>query len=173
MWTGRGVKGRVWTATSGIDPLVWDLRSSSRLVLGFLCCTIVSGMSEGSWMSLTWAGRRLKVALGESGDWGWLKASKSSLESETSTTLIASSRTKWEEVATSSTLRWEVNFIGWVSAGGGPVRKPGTAMLIWCSQRSFALITYLGAWKLVEMGLYPRIRWAARSCSSICTKILD
>ena len=43
----------VWTATLGLDHLVWDSRSSSRLIFGFLCSTIASGMSEGSWMLLT------------------------------------------------------------------------------------------------------------------------
>ena len=52
VWTRRGVKGWVWTATLGLDHLVWDSRSSRRLVFGFLCSTIASGMSEGSWMLL-------------------------------------------------------------------------------------------------------------------------
>lgn len=105
-------------------------------------------------MLLTCAeGRWLKSTSEGSGDCGWLKTSKSSSESETSTTFAIASGIGWKEVASSSVMRWNGNSTCYVSSGGVPARKPGTAILICCNRWSFAFITYLGAWKLEEIGL--------------------
>lgn len=57
--------------------------------------------------------------------------------------------------------------------GGGLVRNPMVAMSIKASLGSFALITCLGLWKWLEMGLSPRITCTARSCPSLWRKISD
>ena len=154
--------------TSRTNPPACDSKSSNRLIFGFIWSTMELGMSEDSWMLLTWAGWRcLKVAPGDSIKRGWLKTPKSSsissLESTTFITLVASS----------SGARWVGSSTGWMPTGGGPVRKPGAAMLIWCSWGSLAFITYLRAWKLVDIGLYPRMMWATWSCLLVWMKISD
>ena len=163
VWAGLWVEGRGWTATLGTDPSVCDSRSSRRLVFCLCWSTMVEGMAEGTlgrfWLTLTWAvGNWEKGAKGDLAGEGWSKTLKSSsvssLESTTSTTLVAFSfGTGFEEVVSSSGTRWIGSSTVWVPTGGVLVRKPGTATLIWCSQGSFAFITYLGAWKLVDMGL--------------------
>ena len=66
--------------------------------------------------------------------------------------------------------------MGWVkrvpSGMGGPSRRrnPRAVTLIQCKRGSLALITHFGAWKLDEIGLYPKIRWAVRNWPSSCTK---
>ena len=45
-------------------------------------------------------------------------------------------------------------------------RKPGTTMLIQWRWGSLALMTHLGAWKLDEIGVYPKINWAVRNWPS-------
>ena len=52
------------------------------------------------------------------------------------------------------------------------VRKLGAATLIQCRQRSFTLITHFDAWKLLDIGVQPRIRCAALSWPSLWTNIL-
>ena len=97
-------------------------------------------------MLLTCAGGRwLKLVSIGSGDRGWLKTSKSSSESETSTTLAVTSGTRREEVASSSVVRWKGSSTGCVLSREVPTRKPGMAMLICYSQGSFAFIMYLSA----------------------------
>ena len=49
------------------------------------------------------------------------------------------------------------NWASWVLDGRGLVRNLGIATSIKASLGSFALITCLGLWKLLEMGLNPRI----------------
>ena len=48
-----------------------------------------------------------------------------------------------------------------ISTFGLGRRKPGATTLIRCRQGSLALITHFGAWKLDEIGVYPRIRCVA------------
>ena len=50
-----------------------------------------------------------------------------------------------------------------LDGGGAVVRKPGTTTLIKASLDSLALITCLGLWKCLEIGLKPRIMCTARS----------
>ena len=49
------------------------------------------------------------------------------------------------------------NWASWIPNGGGLVRNPRIATSIKASIGSFALITFLGLWKLLEMGLNSRI----------------
>ena len=84
------------------------------------------------------------------------------------TTLRMPSRIDWE---TRSSLR-----MGWVkkvpSGTGTPSgrRNPGDATLIRCKRGSLALIMHFEVWKLDEIGLYPKIRWATHNWPSSCTK---
>ena len=48
-----------------------------------------------------------------------------------------------------------------ISTFGLGRRKPGATTVIRCRQGSLALITHFGAWKLDEIGVYPRIRCVA------------
>lgn len=48
--------------------------------------------------------------------------------------------------------------------------NPGTVTSIRYSRGSLALITFLGDWKLEEMGLYPRMTWAINFLS-VTTKV--
>ena len=146
-----------------MDPPTCDSKSSKRLVFCLRWGTMVESTAEGTlgkfWLMLTWVeGNWEKGVKRDLASKGWSKTlnslSVSSLESTTSTTLGASSfGAVFEEVASSLGARWIGRSTGWVPAKGGPVRKPGTAMLIWCSQGSFTFITNLGVWKLVDMGL--------------------
>ena len=55
----------------------------------------------------------------------------------------------------------------------GPViRKLRVTTLIRCRRGSLSLITHLGTWKLDEIGVYPRIKWATHNWPSLCTKTL-
>ena len=105
-------------------------------------------------------GPRSKVEL--SGDQARLKTSNSSLESGTSTTSSSSMLARWEEVATPVVYDSGETTFGMPSGMGSVVsvpsrigpesRKPGAAMLIRCSRESLALMTHLGAKKLLEIG---------------------
>ena len=92
-------------------------------------------------------GRRWPRSLVEvSGDKDQLKTSKLSSESKTSTISSSSLVIDWDEVASSSTARWDDNAIfGMPSRIGSMMRKPGTTMLIWCKRKSFAFITHFDA----------------------------
>ena len=65
-------------------------------------------------------------------DWGWLKTSKSSSDSETLTISSSSSLiVGWEGVASSLTVCWNGNSICCTPSGAGlGLRKPGTTTLI-------------------------------------------
>jgi len=54
--------------------------------------------------------------------------------------------------------------VSWVPDGGGFVKNPRTATSIYANLRSFTLITCLGHWKRLEIGLNPRITWTSWSC---------
>ena len=93
----------VWMAVSSTLPPTWDSSRSKRLNLVLCCSTMASGTIKASWRRLTWAGGRwLKSPAGTFGDWGWLKTSKSSSKSETSTTCSSSLIASWKGVASSS-----------------------------------------------------------------------
>ena len=106
-----------------------------------------------------------------------MKTSNSSSDpskSETSTITPSPLIKGWDEVASSSTKRCKggatfgmlsnmgsvvsvpsgIGSVVSVPSGIGPaVRKPGAVTLIRCRRGSLALITHLGAWKLLEMGM--------------------
>ena len=71
-----------------------------------------------------------------------------------------------------------LSWMGWVEkvplGTGAPSgrRNSGTTMLMRWRRGSLALITHFGAWKSDEIGLYPKIRWTARSWPLSCTKTL-
>lgn len=178
VWTRRGVEGRVWMDTLGVDPPACDSRSFRRLVFCLHWSTMASGTLEGSWRLLTCEGKWVKVAKGDSIEKDWSKTPKSSLKSSLESTtsinsVVSSLGTGFERVASSSKACWASCLTWWVPAGGGPLRKPGTAILIWCSRESFAFMMYFGDWKLMDIGLYPRIMWTAHSGPSVWRKILD
>ena len=122
----------------------------------------------------------------DSRDNGWSKTTNSSSESVNSTTHLSSSSSSssltfsCDEVA-SSTARCKggatlgtpfgIGMVARVPSSISPVtRKPGVATLIRCSWGSFALITHLGAWKLLDIGVLPNIKWTALSWPSEWTK---
>ena len=96
-----------------------------------------------------------------------MKTSNSSSDpskSETSTITPSPLIKGWDEVASFSTKRCKggatfgmpssMGSVVSVPSGIGPaVRKPGAVTLIRCRRGSLALITHLGAWKLLEMGM--------------------
>ena len=133
------------------------------------------GTLEGPWLLLTWAGGKgEKAARGESRAGGWSKISKSSSESTISNASDASSSgAGLEEVSSSLRARWLGSCTGWMPARGGPLRNPRTVMLIWWSWGSFALMSYAGAWMLMDIGWYPRMTWVVHNCSSVWRKISD
>ena len=66
---------------------------------------------------------------------------------------IASSATRWKGSATLG-MPSRIGVVANVHFGIGPMlRKPRAATLIHCSQGSLALIRYLGAWKLLDIGM--------------------
>ena len=155
-----------------------DFRSSRRLVFCLHWSTMALGILDGSWLLLTYVkGKWEKVASRDSVGKDWSKTPKSSLksslESTTSITLVASSSRTGFEVTSSLEARWVGSSTEWVLTGGGPLRKLGTAILIWCSWGSFTFMMYLGDWKLVDIGLYSRMMWVARNCLSVWRKISD
>ena len=107
IWLRRGVGGRVWTITSGVDPLACDSKNSVRLVFFLHWSTMAFGTLDSSWLLLTWVeGRCVKVVPGDSVGSGWSKTLKSSSESRTSITLIIPSLgAECEEVASSLVTR--------------------------------------------------------------------
>ena len=144
----------------------WDSITDRRPALGLHCIPISSGRGESPCARLACLRRGwLRSLDGVSGDRGWLKTSKSSLESSESETSMTPSSPLvegWDEVASSSTTRWKgsatfgmpsgIGSVVSVPSGIRPVvRKPRAATLIWYRQGSLALITHLGAWKLLEM----------------------
>ena len=121
---------------------------------------------------------------------GWSKTSYKSSESETSTMSFSFSSFSssslwmdWDEVAslvecwrgkatlgTPSGICWLLKVpsgIGWVLRVPFRTRMPSgrrksrTATLILWRRGSQAFMMHFGAWKLDEIGLYPRIKWAA------------
>ena len=75
-----------------------------RPALGLRCILMSFGRWESPWAWLVCAGGGWpRSPDGVSGDKGWLKTSKSSLESETSTTSSFSLIVGWDGVASSST----------------------------------------------------------------------
>ena len=101
---------------------------------------MASGTVEVSWKWITWAeGRRLKPPVGTSGDWGWLKTSKSETWTTSSSSLIVGR----EGTTSSSAVYWKGSSTCCTPSRVGPgLRRLSTAMLIKCRRRSFALIMY-------------------------------
>lgn len=162
-------------ATSGVYPPAYDSNSSSKLVYFLRWSTKTSRISIISCSVPIWLeGRGLEVVLGDSIGSGQSKTSKSSLKSTTSMILtVSSSRAEPGEVALSSTMCWTGSTAWWLPSWGRLVRNPCTATLICFSKGSFALMTFFRDWKLDEIGLYPRIMWAARNCLFVFRKISD
>ena len=129
--------------------------TSRRPALGLRCIPMASGMKRSPCVRLTSIGGRwLKSPVNSSGDWGWLKTLKLSLELDTSTTPPSSFVVAGcDGLAASSTLYWKMGstFSTPRSPGLG-LRKPGTATSICCRRGSFALITHFSAWKLKDRG---------------------
>ena len=106
-------------------------------------------------------GLRSKVEV--SGDQVWLKTSNPSSKSNTSTTSSSSVLAMQEEVAAPMTCdSGEATFgipLGMSTVATTPSRiglesrKPGAATLIRYSRGSRALMTHLGTWKLLDIGV--------------------
>ena len=141
-----------------------------RLALSLHCIPIAFEIEESSCIWLTWAkGKWLKSLVGDFGDWGWLKTSKSFSESSTSTTVSYSSSSPLtagcEGVVSSLALYWRIGSTFSTPWGLRPgLRKPDIATLMRCRWGSFAFITHFSAWKLDESGVHSRIRWATHLC---------
>jgi len=60
----------------------------------------------------------------------------------------------WEEEASNLVIPFGMGLVLRTSSGiGSVIRKLGAATLIRCSQGSLALMTHLGAWKLLDIGM--------------------
>ena len=138
----------------------WDSIKSSKLDLGLRCIPISSIMGENG-------GPRLGCEI--SGDKACLKTSNSSSESITSNTSPSSMSTRRDEVVASAIHCCDETPAFGIPSGIGVVistpstfgprrRKPGTATLIRWRRGFLALITHLGAWKLNEISVYPKIK---------------
>ena len=104
-----------------------------------------------------------------SGDKACLKTSNSSSESITSNTSPSSMSTRRDEVVASAIHCCDETLALGIPSGIGVVistpstfglrrRKLGTATLIRWRRGFLALITHLGAWKLDEISVYPKIK---------------
>ena len=143
-WIGAGGGSLAWEGFSGALPPVEDSITSNRPVLCFLCIPMSVGMAASSWVWFVCTGKGLsRSPIGASGDRGWLKASKSSSKSDTSTILSYSSSfssfsslmTGREDEAPTFGMPSSMGVVTWTPSGMGPVvRKPGVATLIRCRQ---------------------------------------
>ena len=145
--------------------LGWDFIKSNKLDLGLRCIPISSIIGENG-------GPRSGCEI--FGDKAWLKTSNSSSESATSNTSPSFMSARRDQIVAPAVRRCDETPAFEIPSGIGVVistpstfgprrRKPGTAMLIRWRRGSLALMTHLGAWKLNEIGVYPRIKWAAHN----------
>ena len=149
---GGGVGGLDCATFPGTSFPHWDSSKSWRLDL-CLCWIAISFINELN------GGPRSKVE--DSRNQAQLKTSNSSSESSTSTTSSSSLLARWEEVATLVACDGGEATFGMPSSIGSAAcvpfgirpesRKPEAAMLIHCSRGSLALMTHLGAKKLLEI----------------------
>ena len=140
--------------------LGWDFIKSNKLDLGLRCIPISSIIGENRGPR---SGREI------SGDKAWLKTSNSSSESATSNTSPSFMSARRDQIVAPAVRRCDETPAFGIPSGIGVVistpstfgprrRKPSTAMLIRWRRGSLALMTHLGAWKLDEIGVYPRIK---------------
>ena len=118
------------------------------------------GMAASSLLRFVCTGKGpLRSLIGASGDRGWLKTSKSSLESDTSTIFspsssfssFSSSMTGCKDEAPTFGIPSNMGVVAWTPSGFGQGRrKLDAATLILCRCGSFALITHFSARKLLE-----------------------
>ena len=87
MWGGGGVGSLAWGAFPGAFPPSWASNSSCKVALSLRWMPMSSGMEEVPCCWLDWTGKEWLRSLSVFfGDKGWLNTSKSSSESDNSTT---------------------------------------------------------------------------------------
>ena len=138
----------------------WDSIKSSKLDLGLHCIPISSIIGENG-------GPRSGCEI--SGDRAWLKTSNLSSELATSNTSPSSMSARRDKVVAPAIHCCDETPVFGIPLGigvvisapstfGQGIRKPGTATFIRWRRGSLALMTHLRAWKLDEIGVYPRIK---------------
>ena len=138
----------------------WDSIKSSKLDLGLRCIPISSIMGENG-------GPRLGCEI--FGDRAWLKTLNSSSELAASNTSPSSMSARRDEVVALAIRCCDETPVFGIPSGIGVMistpftfgpgrRKLGKATLIRWRRGFLALMTHSGAWKLDEIGVYPRIK---------------